>query len=120
MVSSTAGQIGSPRNISYTTSKHALLGLMRAAAQDVGMFGGTCNAVLPGWVYTSMADRSAERHAQQKGQSTDEIWAWRDQLYPRGKALQPEEIAEVIAFLCTDAASGVNGEALTVAAGALE
>jgi NAD(P)-dependent dehydrogenase (short-subunit alcohol dehydrogenase family) len=120
MVSSTAGQIGSPRNISYTTSKHALLGLMRAAAQDVGTFGGTCNAVLPGWVYTSMADRSAERHAQQKGQSTDEIWAWRDQLYPRGKALQPEEIAEVIAFLCTDAASGVNGEALTVAAGALE
>ena len=50
MVSSTAGQIGSPRNISYTTSKHALLGLMRAAAQDVGTFGGTCNAVLPGWV----------------------------------------------------------------------
>ena len=36
MVASTAGQIGSPRNISYTTSKHALLGLMRAAAQDVG------------------------------------------------------------------------------------
>jgi NAD(P)-dependent dehydrogenase (short-subunit alcohol dehydrogenase family) len=120
MVSSTAGQIGSPKNISYTTSKHALLGLMRAAAQDVGTFGGTCNAVLPGWVYTSMAERSAERHADRKGQSTDEVWAWRDQLYPRGKALQPEEIAEVIAFLCTDAASGVNGEALTVAAGALE
>jgi NAD(P)-dependent dehydrogenase (short-subunit alcohol dehydrogenase family) len=120
MVSSTAGEIGSPRNISYTTSKHALLGLMRAAAQDVGTFGGTCNAVLPGWVYTSMADRSAERHAEVKGQTTDEIWAWRDQLYPRGKALRPEEIAEVIAFLCTDAASGVNGEAITVAAGALE
>jgi NAD(P)-dependent dehydrogenase (short-subunit alcohol dehydrogenase family) len=120
MVSSTAGQIGSPRNISYTTSKHALLGLMRAAAQDVGTFGGTCNAVLPGWTYTSMADRSAERHAERKGESVDEIWAWRDQLYPRGKALQPEEIAEVIAFLCTDAASGVNGEAVTVAAGALE
>ena len=68
MVSSTAGQIGSPKNISYTTSKHALLGLMRAAAQDVGTFGGTCNAVLPGWVRTSMADRSAERHAERKGQ----------------------------------------------------
>jgi 3-hydroxybutyrate dehydrogenase len=120
MVASTAGQIGSPRNISYTTSKHALLGLMRAAAQDVGTFGATCNAVLPGWVYTSMAEQSAERHAEHKGQTTDEVWAWRDQLYPRGKALRPEEIAEVIAFLCTDAASGVNGEALTVAAGALE
>ena len=120
MVSSTAGQIGSPKNISYTTSKHALLGLMRAAAQDVGTFGGTCNAVLPGWVRTSMADTSAERHAERKGQTTEEIWAWRDALYPRGRALDPVEIAEVIAFLCTDAASGVNGEALTVAAGALE
>jgi NAD(P)-dependent dehydrogenase (short-subunit alcohol dehydrogenase family) len=67
-----------------------------------------------------MAERSAERHTERKGQTVEEIWAWRDQLYPRGKALQPEEIAEVIAFLCTDAASGVNGEALTVAAGALE
>jgi len=120
MVSSTAGQIGSPRNISYTTSKHALIGLMRAAAQDVGTFGATCNAVLPGWVYTSMAERSAERHAERKGESVADVWAWRDQLYPRGKALQPDEIAEVIAFLCTDAASGVNGEAITVAAGALE
>jgi NAD(P)-dependent dehydrogenase (short-subunit alcohol dehydrogenase family) len=120
MVSSTAGEIGSPKNISYTTSKHALLGLMRAAAQDVGTFGGTCNAVLPGWVRTSMAETSAERHAERKGQTVDDIWAWRDALYPRGRALDPQEIAEVIAFLCTDAASGVNGEALTVAAGALE
>ncbi len=120
MVSSTAGEIGSPKNISYTTSKHALLGLMRAAAQDVGAFGGTCNAVLPGWVRTSMAETSAERHAERKGQTVDHIWAWRDALYPRGRALDPQEIAEVIAFLCTDAASGVNGEALTVAAGALE
>jgi NAD(P)-dependent dehydrogenase (short-subunit alcohol dehydrogenase family) len=120
MVASTAGEIGSPKNISYTTSKHALLGLMRAAAQDVGSFGATCNAVLPGWVHTAMADRSAERHAERKGQTTEEIWAWRDALYPRGSALEPIEIAEVIAFLCTDAASGINGEALTVAAGALE
>ena len=120
MVASTAGQIGSPRNISYTTSKHALLGLMRAAAQDVGTFGGTCNAVLPGWVYTSMADRSADRHAERSGKTRAEIWAERDRLYPRGRALDPQELAEVIAFVCSEAASGLNGEALTVAAGALE
>jgi NAD(P)-dependent dehydrogenase (short-subunit alcohol dehydrogenase family) len=120
MVASTAGQIGSPRNISYTTSKHALLGLMRAAAQDVGTFGGTCNAVLPGWVYTSMADRSADRHAERSGKTRAEIWAERDRLYPRNRALDPQEIAEVIAFVCSEAASGLNGEAITVAAGALE
>jgi 3-hydroxybutyrate dehydrogenase len=120
MVASTAGQIGSARNIAYTTSKHALIGLMRAAAQDVGSFGGTCNAVLPGWVYTEMADRSADRHAERSGKTREQIWAERDRLYPRGKALEPREIAEMIAFLCSDAASGVNGEAIAVAAGALE
>ena len=46
-----------------------------------------------------MADRSAERHAQQKGQTTEEIWAWRDRSTRAASALQPEEIAEVIAFL---------------------
>jgi NAD(P)-dependent dehydrogenase (short-subunit alcohol dehydrogenase family) len=120
MVASTAGQIGSPRNIAYTTSKHALLGLMRAASHDVGSFGGTCNAVLPGWVYTEMADRSADRHAERSGRTRAEIWAERDQLYPRKRALEPQEIAEMIAFLCSEAASGVNGEAITVAAGGME
>ena len=44
----------------------------------------------------------------------------RDALYPRGTALDPDEVAQVIAFLCSQAASGVNGEPITVAAGALE
>jgi NAD(P)-dependent dehydrogenase (short-subunit alcohol dehydrogenase family) len=116
MVSSTSGEIGSPRNIAYTTSKHALVGLMRAAAQDVGTFGGTCNAVMPGWVYTSMANRSAARTAERRAITVDEVWRQRDAVYPRGKSLTPEEIAEVIAFLCSDEASGVSGETITVAA----
>jgi NAD(P)-dependent dehydrogenase (short-subunit alcohol dehydrogenase family) len=120
MVSSTSGQVGAPRNVAYTTSKHAVIGLMRATAQDVGSFGGTCNAVLPGWVTTAMADRSAERTAERSGRSVEEVWADRDALYPRGTALTPAEIAETIAFLCSEGASGINGEAITVAAGAIE
>jgi NAD(P)-dependent dehydrogenase (short-subunit alcohol dehydrogenase family) len=120
MVSSTSGQVGAPRNVAYTTSKHALLGLMRATAQDVGAFGATCNAVLPGWVRTAMADRSAERTATREEATVEEVWAARDALYPRGRALDPVEVASVIAFLCSDAASGVNGEPITVAAGAAE
>jgi len=120
MVSSTSGQVGAPRNVAYTTSKHALIGLMRAAAQDLGSFGATCNAVLPGWVTTAMADRSAERTAERAGTSVEDVWTARDALYPRGKALTPAEIAEVIAFLCSEGAGGVNGEPITGAAGAIE
>jgi 3-hydroxybutyrate dehydrogenase len=117
MVSSTSGLEGSPDDVAYTSSKHGLIGLTRAVAQDVGTFGGTCNAVCPGWVYTPMAERSAARTAERTGTSTDEVWRRRDAMYRRGAALQPEEVAEVIAFLCSAAASGVNGEAIRVAAG---
>ncbi len=120
MVSSTSGQVGAPRNVAYTTSKHALLGLMRATAMDVGAFGATCNAVLPGWVRTAMADRSAERTATRLDSTVEDVWAARDALYPRGRALEPAEVASVIAFLCSEAASGVNGEPITVAAGGAE
>jgi 3-hydroxybutyrate dehydrogenase len=64
MVSSTSGLDGSPDDVAYTSSKHGLIGLTRAVAQDVGSFGGTCNAVCPGWVYTPMADRSAASTAR--------------------------------------------------------
>src|SRR5204863_7282757 len=59
MVSSTSGELGSPRCSAYTASKHGLMGLMRAVAQDLGPYGVTCNAVLPGWVRTEMAERAA-------------------------------------------------------------
>jgi NAD(P)-dependent dehydrogenase (short-subunit alcohol dehydrogenase family) len=119
MVSSTSGRFGSPRNIAYTTSKHGLIGLMRATAQDVGTFGATCNAVLPGWVYTEMAERSATRQMGRTGQTREAVWAERDAGYPRGRSLTPDEIGETIAFLCSEAASGINGEAITVAAGGI-
>jgi NAD(P)-dependent dehydrogenase (short-subunit alcohol dehydrogenase family) len=117
MVSSTAGEKGGPAESAYDASKHGLLGLMRSVAQDVGTFGGTCNAVLPGWVRTTMAERSARSEAAARGLTEEEIWAERARSYPRGSVVDPEEVAAVICFLAGDKASGVNGEAITVAAG---
>jgi NAD(P)-dependent dehydrogenase (short-subunit alcohol dehydrogenase family) len=47
------------------------------------------------------------------------VWSERAALYPRKRVLEPREVAEVIAFLCSEAAGGVNGEAITVALGGL-
>jgi NAD(P)-dependent dehydrogenase (short-subunit alcohol dehydrogenase family) len=101
----------------YTSSKHGLLGLMRSVAQDAGPFSIRSNAVLPGWVRTEMAERSARAEADERGITADEVWAERAAGYPPGRVLTPREVAEVIVFLCSDAASGVNGEAVTVALG---
>jgi NAD(P)-dependent dehydrogenase (short-subunit alcohol dehydrogenase family) len=119
MVSSTSGEIGSPRTSAYTASKHGLMGLMRSVAQDLGPYGATCNAVLPGWVRTEMAERSARIEAERRGVTVDEVWAERAAAYPENRVVTPEEVAEVIAFLASDAGSGVNGEGVTVALGGL-
>jgi len=117
MVSSTNGLYGAPRAVGYTVSKHAVIGLMRSVAQDVGASGITCNAVCPGWVHTEMADRSAEREGARRGIEPAQVWRERDAEHPRGAALEPEEVAASIAFLCSEAAGGVSGQAITVNAG---
>jgi NAD(P)-dependent dehydrogenase (short-subunit alcohol dehydrogenase family) len=117
MVSSTAGHVGDARMSAYCASKHGLNGLMRAVAHDVGPHGITCNAVAPGWVRTPMAERSARVEAERRGATVDAIWEERGATYPQGRVLEPEEVAEAIAFLASDGASGVNGEVITVALG---
>jgi NAD(P)-dependent dehydrogenase (short-subunit alcohol dehydrogenase family) len=117
MVSSTAGHVGGPRMTAYCASKHGLDGLMRAVAQDVGPHGVTCNAVAPGWVRTPMAERSAQVDAERRGITVDAVWEERGASYPQGRVVEPDEVAGVIAFLASDAASGVNGEVVTVALG---
>ncbi len=120
MVSSTAGRVGAPAMSAYCASKHGLLGLMRSVAQDVARYDVTCNAVLPGWVKgTEMADLDAELEAERRGMTAEEVWAERAGSYPAGRVLTPQEIARVIAFLSSDDAGGINGEAITVALGGL-
>jgi NAD(P)-dependent dehydrogenase (short-subunit alcohol dehydrogenase family) len=115
--SSTAGQVAEYAGSAYSSSKHGLLGLMRSVAQDAGPHNVTSNAVLPGWVRTPMAETSAKAEAEQRGITTDEVWAERAKLYPPGRVVTPGEVAEVIAFLASEESSGVSGEAITVALG---
>jgi NAD(P)-dependent dehydrogenase (short-subunit alcohol dehydrogenase family) len=118
-VSSTAGQIGGASESAYDASKHGLLGLTRAVAQDVAPHGITCNAVCPGWVRTAMAERSATETAGARGITVEDVWAERAASYPAGRVVTAEEVAAVIAFLAGEDASGVSGEAITVTLGGI-
>jgi NAD(P)-dependent dehydrogenase (short-subunit alcohol dehydrogenase family) len=119
MISSTAGEVGAPAMSAYCASKHGLIGLMRSVAADTIPYGVTCNAVLPGWVRTTMADADAAAEGRARGKSADEIWQERAAGYAAKRVLDPSEIAGVVRFLASDDASGVNGEAITVALGSL-
>ena len=115
--SSTAGLVAEHAGSAYNSSKHGLLGLMRSVAMDGGSYGITSNAVLPGWVRTEMAERSARQEAEDRGITTDQVWEERAASYPPGRVVTPQEVAEMIAFLASEESSGVSGEAIRVALG---
>ncbi len=117
--SSTAGLVAEHAGSAYNSSKSGLLGLMRSVAADGGAFGVTANAVLPGWVRTEMAERSARQEAKDRGVTSDQVWEERAALYPPGRVATPLEVAEVIAFLASEESSGVSGEAIRVALGSV-
>ncbi len=116
-VSSISALHGEPDSAAYCASKAGLLGLTRSVAVDLARHGVTANAVLPGWVRTEMAERSAARDAAAAGITVEQVWERRAALYPSGRVVTPEEVASTVAFLASEAAGGVNGEAVTVAGG---
>jgi NAD(P)-dependent dehydrogenase (short-subunit alcohol dehydrogenase family) len=117
MISSTAGEVGAPAMSAYCASKHGVIGLMRSIAHDIAPYGGTCNAVLPSWVRTEMAERDAAKEASQRGMTVDAVWTERAQQNPARRILDVQEVANVVSFLASPAASGINGQALTVSIG---
>lgn len=117
--SSTAGEIAEHAGSAYNASKHGLLGLMRSVAVDGGPYGITSNAVLPGWVRTEMAERSATQEGKDRSMTIDQVWEERDAMYPPGRVATVDEVAETISFLASEESSGVSGEAIKIALGAI-
>ena len=111
---STAALVGSPGLPAYVASKHAVLGLTRTAAGEVGSAGVRVNAVCPGPVEGRMI-RSLEQ--QSYPGDPDAAAARFVGTIPIGRYATPDEIAAVVLFLCSDAAGSVNGAHWTVDGG---
>jgi len=118
-VASVAGLSGARYIAAYAASKHAVVGLVRSAAAEVKGTDVTVNAVCPGYVDTAMTRESVERIAETTGRSRGEAL---EALLAQGRQsrlIRPEEVADAVAWLCGDAAGGVNGQALVLDGGAL-
>jgi NAD(P)-dependent dehydrogenase (short-subunit alcohol dehydrogenase family) len=102
----------------YTASKAGLLGLMRAMAVDHAAAGIRVNAVCPGSVDTPMLRSSAALFADATN-SADELLAQWGKSHPLGRIATPDEVAEVICFLASPAASFVTGAEIKVDGGLL-
>jgi NAD(P)-dependent dehydrogenase (short-subunit alcohol dehydrogenase family) len=119
-VASIAARAGAPYIAAYSASKHALLGLTRAVAEEAAARGITVNAVCPGYVDTEMTDRSAAFITLRTGRSESEARKILEGFSPQKRLMTAEEVAALAAYLCTDAARGINGQAIVVDGGSLQ
>jgi NAD(P)-dependent dehydrogenase (short-subunit alcohol dehydrogenase family) len=105
---SVAGLIGGAGNSAYDASKHGVIGLTKTAALEYAKQGIRVNCVCPGYIQTPMTAR---------GMNDPERMARIIASEPMGRVGTPEEVAEAVVWLCSDAASFVTGHTMTVAGG---
>ncbi|MBX3264101.1 MAG: SDR family oxidoreductase [Labilithrix sp.] len=93
-----------------------VLGLVRATADELAPRRITCNAVVCGWVDTPASERAIRELAAAQGKTEEEAKA--AAVAPLGRLLEPEEVAELVVFLCSSAGDGITGQAISIGGGA--
>lgn len=119
-VASTAGHVGYPYVAAYCAAKHGVLGLTRSLALEVAAKGITVNAICPSFVDTPMTEKSVANIVAKTGRSEEDAKASLAALNPQRRLVTPEEIADLVVYLASDSARGINGQALNVCGGAVQ
>lgn len=105
-ISSIYGKSGAVAAISYSSAKAGIIGLTKSVAQELGRYQITANVVLPGMILTPTIGKMAEKYQNMIIENT-----------PLRRIGQPEEVANVVAFLASDEASFMTGAAVEVSGG---
>lgn len=116
-VASTAGQRGYPYVAAYTAAKHGVIGLTRAAALEVATQGITVNAVCPGFTETDLLRDSVANIMGKTGRSEEQARQALAQHNPQKRLVQPQEVADAVAWLCSPSAASVTGQSLSISGG---
>jgi NAD(P)-dependent dehydrogenase (short-subunit alcohol dehydrogenase family) len=119
-VASIAAHAGAAYIAAYAASKHALLGLTRAVAEEVATRGITVNAVCPGYVDTEMTDRSAAFISLRTGREEQDARKILEDFSPQKRLMTAEEVAALATYLCSEAARGINGQGIVIDGGSIQ
>ena len=112
---SSSSALGNRGQVNYSAAKAGMQGFTKTLAIELGPFGITANAVAPGFIVTDMTAATAARI----GMSFDDFQAAAASQIPVRRVGQPEDVANVISFLCSEGAGFVSGQVIYVAGGPL-
>jgi 3-hydroxybutyrate dehydrogenase len=119
-IGSLYSRFGVARTAAYTSTKHALLGLTRVLSAELVKAGGTANCIVPGWVDTEMVRSQAEAAAAERGVDEQEITRRFLRGQPLGRMVTTDEVGALVAYLCSDAAAPITGQAINIDGGSYQ
>jgi NAD(P)-dependent dehydrogenase (short-subunit alcohol dehydrogenase family) len=114
---SLAAKVGAPLLAHYSASKFAVLGWTQALARELAPNGVRVNAVCPGFVKTGMQAREIEWEARLRNVSAQRVVDDYVAQTPLGRLEEPEDVADVVVFLCSDRARFMTGQGINVTGG---
>lgn len=114
---SLAAKVGAPLLAHYSASKFAVLGWTQGLARELAPRGIRVNAVCPGFVKTGMQTREIEWEAKLRGVTPERVVDDYIAATPLGRLETPEDVADVVTFLCSDSARFMTGQGINVTGG---
>lgn len=117
-IASVHGLVGSAHKAAYVAAKHGMVGLTKVTALETAGQGITCNAICPGWVLTPLVQKQIDAiAAEQKIDNAAATIKLLSEKQPSQQFVEPQDIGQMVLFLCSAAASQMTGAALTIDGG---
>jgi 3-oxoacyl-[acyl-carrier protein] reductase len=118
-ISSLSGLRGTHGNAAYSASKFAVIGFTQAFALEAIEHGVRVNAICPGYVDTEMGRNAIKSKGERSGRSYEEQLELAKESIPSGRLTSPEEVANTIVYLLSDAAENIVGESVKISGGSV-
>jgi NAD(P)-dependent dehydrogenase (short-subunit alcohol dehydrogenase family) len=120
MISSVLGKFGVPGYTAYCTAKTGLIGFTRALALELAPRKITVNALCPGWTDTEMARSGMRDIARDLGVSVEEFRQQAMSRVPLGEMVNPDEVADLVAFIASPAGDKITAQAISICGGSTQ